>query len=77
MRGLVRILIMFGPMIFRQIQKFQRSRSRQIAAPQQRQQKRPVQQQQQPQNKTQQPVDEQYYEEDLPEEGEFVEPINN
>ncbi len=28
MRGLMRLLIMFGPMIFRQIQKMQRSRSR-------------------------------------------------
>ena len=75
MRGLVRILIMFGPMIFRQIQKFQRSRSRQVAAPQQRQQRRVVQQQQ-PQNKKQQPVEEEYFEENLPDEGDFVEPIN-
>jgi len=29
MRGLVRLLVMFGPMIFRQIQKFQRNKQRQ------------------------------------------------
>lgn len=75
MRGLVRILIMFGPMIFRQIQKFQRNRPRQVAAPPQRQQQRPVQQP--AQKKDQPPVEEQYYEEDIPEEEEFVDPINN
>ncbi len=82
MRGLVRILIMFGPMIFRQIQKFQRNKTRQVAAPQQRQPERTVRQQpqnkkQQPQNKNQQPVEEAYYDEDIPQEGEFVDPINN
>lgn len=30
MRGLIRMLIMFGPMIFRQIQKFQRNKTRQL-----------------------------------------------
>lgn len=70
MRGLVRILIMFGPMIFRQIQKFQRSRSRQVVAPQQPQR--------QPKRQNQAPVqEEEYYEEELPEEGDFVDPINN
>jgi len=68
MRGLVRLLIMFGPMIFRQIQKFQRSRQRQVAAPQPSRQ---------PARKTQAPVkEEEYYEEELPEEDDFVDPIN-
>jgi len=75
MRGLVRILIMFGPMIFRQVQKFQRNRSRKVAAPQQRQPERPARQQSEAKN--QKPVEEVYYEEDIPEEGDFVDPINN
>lgn len=69
MRGLVRILIMFGPMIFRQIQKFQRSRQRQVAAPQQPRRR--------PQPQANKPVqEEEYYEEELPQEDDFVEPIN-
>jgi len=72
MRGLVRMLIMFGPMIFRQVQKFQRNRSRQVAAPQQRQ---PTRQAQQPQTQQQQPQAKN--QENIPEEGDFVDPINN
>ena len=68
MRGLVRILIMFGPMIFRQIQKFQRRRPKQVHAPQQPQR--------QTERTNQVPVQEEAQYEELPDEGDFVEPIN-
>jgi len=70
---------MFGPLIFRQVQKFQRRRPKQSAVPQQRQPARQAQQpvQQQAQNNKQQPIEDQYYEEEIPVEGDFVDPINN
>lgn len=54
-------------MIFNQIQKFQRNKSRQ--APAQPQRNLPPQ-------KNQKPVEEEYIEEDIPMEDDFVEPIN-
>jgi len=66
---------MFGPLIFRQIQKYQRRRPKQVAAPPSRQPVRKVQNQ--TQNKTQHPIEEEYYEEDIPDEADFVDPINN
>lgn len=69
--GIIRLLLMFGPMIFNQVRRFQRSRQRQVprtAAPR-RQQRRQAQ--------TQAPVQQQeQYEEELPSEDDFVEPIN-
>lgn len=63
---------MFGPMIFRQVERFRRSRARNLPHPQaQPQQRRAVKQK---------PVEEEveYVEEDfVPEEDEFVDPINN
>lgn len=68
--GIIRLLMMFGPVIFNQVRKFQRSRQQQIPRsaaprPQRRQTQAPVQQQEEVQ-----------YEEELPSEDEFVEPIN-
>ncbi len=45
MRGLVRLLFMFGPMIFRQIQKYQRNKERQQYRQGNQRQQQPPQQQ--------------------------------
>ncbi len=90
MRGLVRILLMFGPMIFRQIQKYQRNKQREQYRQPQRDRRHVTRREQVPSNRQERPQSTQpdrnignnrqeRIERTPPSnrEGDFVDPINN